>query len=321
MKPLLLSQGLHHMHMIWARSIGAKVATVRARSIEEKLPPGRISDSAMPYLTILANWKLFFRRYPFVVSEGFGPLPIAAAMKVLGLTRCVVYLDADLHTSRMAHPPDRATRFFFSSVDAAIAVSCENADAFVAVSDAPVRVVEPAPRRMRYAPRAFSERPYDVCFVGRFDPEKGIDAVFRCLERLSPDLSVLFIGSGSMKPEIMSYCERRTGRSSVIDAFDDYPLMAGQSKIALFLSQIEPFGTTPLEVLQIGIIPIVTTGHGCRSYLPPESLVDADDIDGIVAVIERYLRDPDRFPFESIPMPEQRDSAYRFSQAVHSLLR
>jgi glycosyltransferase involved in cell wall biosynthesis len=92
---------------------------------------------------------------------------------------------------------------------------------------------------------------YTFAYVGRLEPQKGVDLIIRAIDRLAdPDVHVKIVGSGSHECELRALAER-LGVGSQVDftGFLNDPGSVLDDSVALILpaTQLEGFGYVVLE--------------------------------------------------------------------------
>ena len=117
---------------------------------------------------------------------------------------------------------------------------------------------------------------YDLLFVGRFVPRKGLFLLISALKLIKRKLKILFCGKGS--GFIYKYIKNSTSSLNHIINFlegvsyYEMPKIYNQSRITVIPSEYESFGFVVLESLACGV-PIIVTNTG----IIPEI---ADDLEG-----------------------------------------
>lgn len=119
-------------------------------------------------------------------------------------------------------------------------------------------------------------------FVGRVQPQKGIDELLAALPRLMElPLSIVVLGSGDARLErgLRSAAARYPGRCQVALRYDDAlgrRLLAG-GDLLLMPSRFEPCGLTQLYAMRYGCIPVAHAVGGLRDTITdatPAALAD-----------------------------------------------
>jgi len=141
---------------------------------------------------------------------------------------------------------------------------------------------------------------------GRITRLKGHEAFITLIETLKakglPVHGLIVGGAEAKKQAYLAEIQARVAQRGLSDDISftghrsDMRDIFSQSRLAFSLSsKPETFGRTTLEALSIGT-PVVGWGHGgvgeiLRACFPP-GLVEMDDVQGLVAVCERLLREP-----------------------------
>lgn len=144
---------------------------------------------------------------------------------------------------------------------------------------------------------------WDVAFVGRFVPKKGVDDLLTALASIhSPRPRALFIGDGPLEPSMRARAEQLGLDATFLGSHP--PLVVqrhlAESRMLVAPSKIAPDGdteglpTTILEAAALGL-PVVATRHSGI----PEAVVDGEtgllcaegDPAGLAAAIGRLLGD------------------------------
>ena len=140
-----------------------------------------------------------------------------------------------------------------------------------------------------------------LLYVGRLDPNKGVDTAVEAMRHLPARARLELIGGWDSAEETrlrglagehgvaerVHFCGQR-GRSEVADAY-------GRADAVVFpVRWEEPWGLVPLEAMARGR-PVVATGRGgSAEYLRHEHnclLFDADDAEGLAAALRRLAGD------------------------------
>lgn len=119
------------------------------------------------------------------------------------------------------------------------------------------------------------EKRYDFIFCGRFEEVKNplfaLDVVRESARRLGRRLSIVFVGSGSLEPEIRSYAgTMETEVEAVYAGFarqDELPRWYGASRIFLFPTRWDPWGVVVNEACAAGVPVLVSKAAGAANEL------------------------------------------------------
>jgi glycosyltransferase involved in cell wall biosynthesis len=142
-------------------------------------------------------------------------------------------------------------------------------------------------------------RQYDILFVGRLTPEKGVDILIDAISRLELPLRLLVVGDGPHKKKLEQFSEK----VGVSDRVIFYGWLPYEAVLDLYLnSQLfvhparwpEPFGRTILDAMALRI-PVIAADSGG----PPWILQDAGltfktgDTEELAQKINLMYNDPD----------------------------
>ncbi|HVT20088.1 MAG TPA: glycosyltransferase family 4 protein [Mycobacteriales bacterium] len=149
----------------------------------------------------------------------------------------------------------------------------------------------------------YAERPWTwkVLYVGRMEPQKGVETLLRAFARLPAQATLTLLGGGnegfqaSMRElaESLGVAERtRFGvapREQLAAAYREADVLVFPSEWA------EPFGLVPLEAMACAV-PVVATGTGGSAEFLRDgenaSLFRAGDCDDLVGALTRLAGDP-----------------------------
>ncbi len=130
-----------------------------------------------------------------------------------------------------------------------------------------------------FCPDPSKNKRWDVAFMGRLEPMKGVDVFPEMLEILRkhrPEMRMVMTGEGSLHNRLLSELASRR-----VDDMVDYlgvvdarmvPEIINQSKIFLYPSREEPFGLSILEAMACGV-PVITA----NVYGPSEIVASGED--------------------------------------------
>lgn len=148
------------------------------------------------------------------------------------------------------------------------------------------------------------ERPWSwrVLYVGRMDPQKGLDTLLRAAAQLPDAATFELIGGGNESYRERLRADAATYGLSERVKFDIVP--RGQlaaryraADVVVFPSEWdEPFGLVPLEAMACGV-PVIATGTGGSAEFLDDGvncrLFRAGDADSLVAAVNELASDPD----------------------------
>ncbi len=136
-------------------------------------------------------------------------------------------------------------------------------------------------RKIKYIPNGVNSkvfRPiksvkiYDVLYVGRLEKQKNLFMLLDAVSKISPELKLLFIGSGSLKEQIITKAKALHLDLKIIDliANDQLPKYYNQTKIFVFPSLIEGHPKALLEAMSCGLPVIGTNVEGIKDIITNE---------------------------------------------------
>ena len=159
--------------------------------------------------------------------------------------------------------------------------------------------------RFHPAPSAEAVRPLQVGFVGRLQERKGLDFVWRVMERLGPDAGIQFQFKGAIHPATRADTLSRLEQFASFARYhppggtEEMPAFMRSLDVLLLPSRFENFGLTYAEAMASGLV--VFAGHGGGG---PEMvtdgrtgfLVDPDGpVDTVVTRLEALAADRSAF--------------------------
>jgi glycogen(starch) synthase len=188
-----------------------------------------------------------------------------------------------------------AGRFLFNSehtLSAAAAAGIEPVDSAVITPGVHARFLTSAP-----------SGPWDwrLLYVGRIDPDKGIDLAVAALAELPRQAVLTIAGAGdaayeaelSEQAKSLGVGERVVFRGSV--EADALPALYAAADAVLFpIRWDEPWGLVPLEAMGVGRPVVAVPKGGAASYLRDEEnclLIPPEDPDALAAAVRRLAAD------------------------------
>ncbi|HVS27971.1 MAG TPA: glycosyltransferase family 4 protein [Solirubrobacteraceae bacterium] len=166
-------------------------------------------------------------------------------------------------------------------------------DSGVAHSGVDRAFLEPAPER---------EWGWELLYVGRVEPRKGVEFAVAALAELPDEARLSVIGVG--EPEYLESLRAQAARLGVgerltlaggVDRGALYGAYAGADAVLFPVRWEEPWGLVPLEAMGVGR-PVVASGRGGSSeYLRDDSnclLFDVDDPASLAAALRRLATEP-----------------------------
>jgi glycosyltransferase involved in cell wall biosynthesis len=139
-----------------------------------------------------------------------------------------------------------------------------------------------------------------VGYLGRFEPQKGVELLCGALERIASPWHALFVGGGSMEPFLRAFESRHPSRVRVITgvAHGDVPRWMNAMTLLCAPSRTTPawkeqFGRMIVEAMACGV-PVIGSDSGEIPFVIGDAgvvLAEAN-VDAWTAAIERLLNDP-----------------------------
>ena len=160
-----------------------------------------------------------------------------------------------------------------------------------------------------------------VGFVGRLEPRKGIDFIWRVIEALGADTGIEFHLKGAIHPAARSAIQQRlTRHASVVmhhlpSGHEEMPAFYQTLDVLLQPSYFENFGLAYAEAMATGLLVIAGKGgSACEVIRENETglLVDPDGpVDNVLTVLQRLAAD--RTAFDTMRLAARVDVERRFS--------
>lgn len=158
-----------------------------------------------------------------------------------------------------------------------------------------------------FRPDSSKSKKWDIAFMGRLEPMKGVDVfpeMLQILQKKHPRLKMVMTGEGSLRETLLAELKARE-----VDAMVDYlgvvdarrvPEIINESRIVLYPSRREPFGLSVLEGMACRV-PVITAdvygpseivSHGIDGYTisPGNPQVLADAVDTLLTDNKLYRR-------------------------------
>jgi glycogen synthase len=159
--------------------------------------------------------------------------------------------------------------------------------------------------RFSGAGRIPRDGPLRVGFVGRLEKRKGIDFIWRVIERLAPTSRFAFHLKGAIHPASRGDTERRlaafagTVTHHAAGGHDDMPDFYKQIDVLLQPSRFENFGLAYAEAMASGVLVLAGKGGGGSEIVTDGVtgfLLDPDDtVDRAAGILVRAESDPGAF--------------------------
>jgi len=139
-----------------------------------------------------------------------------------------------------------------------------------------------------------------ILFVGRLEPQKGVDTLLQAFAKLQTDATLRIVGDGSQRAQLekltkeLGIADRVTfvGYIPAPQVYDEY----AQAELFCGLSRSEALGNVFLEAQAAGCATIGTNVHGIPDILVHGKagwLVQPDNIEEAVEALNAFLRDED----------------------------
>ncbi|HET7694622.1 MAG TPA: glycosyltransferase family 4 protein [Vicinamibacterales bacterium] len=175
----------------------------------------------------------------------------------------------------------------------------------------PSRVITPGVDTRRFRPDAaagaqtrrelgWPESARVVGFLGRFEPQKGLDLLCRAVEALAIPWQALFVGGGSLEPALRAFADRHPSRVRVVTGVKhgDVPRWLNAMTLLCAPSQTttswkEQFGRMLVEAMSCGV-PVVGSDSGEIPYVIADAgtVLPEGDAEAWTAAIASLLDDP-----------------------------
>ncbi|HRI05641.1 MAG TPA: glycosyltransferase family 4 protein [Candidatus Dojkabacteria bacterium] len=113
-------------------------------------------------------------------------------------------------------------------------------------------------------PKRFSEKKYDILFIGHFIDRKGIPLwldIFRKLSERSPDLKGVMLGEGPMMDEVVKIVRDENLKIDILGQIPDVDPVINDSKILLITSKSEGLPMVAVEAISLGL-PVISSNAG-----------------------------------------------------------
>jgi glycosyltransferase involved in cell wall biosynthesis len=170
------------------------------------------------------------------------------------------------------------------------------------------------------------QRKYDIGYIGRFEPEKGILLLLDALLLLPPTFNILIIGDGSQKKEVMEKVEHLTQREYSIH-FEDWvrndclPDYLNGLKMLVMPSNKEGLPNTLLEAMSCGVVPIATSVGGIPNIITHHNghLLSNNSPKTLACAIDYALSNQQLLSTMSINASNYVEENYSFSVVVDEI--
>lgn len=160
-----------------------------------------------------------------------------------------------------------------------------------------------------------------VGFVGRLEPCKGIDFIWRVIEAIGPDSGIEFHLKGAIHPTIRAATLALLSQYASIvihhlpSGYEEMPSFYQTLDVLLQPSRFENFGLAYAEAMATGLLVIAGKNGSAHEIIRENEtglLVDPDgSIDNVLAVLRRLVAD--RATFDAMRLAARADVERRFS--------
>jgi len=226
------------------------------------------------------------KRYDIVILDGFSVLPIGWLMKKVGLCKKLVFITTSQAFIRF---PSLSSNLL-KDVDLIFASSSLMSFTIEKVFGFHRKTVicHPVPNLSDFLKIEPSLKSNKICFVGSHTHSKGVDLLPEIVTRVRrkiKEAKIYVIGKGKMIDE-----------SDGIKVFGYVPhgkrlLLLSECSVYLHPARFEAFGSSVIEAMAAGLIPIVTEMTGAKDLVKKvdSSLIVPVDVDAIGAKIVEVL--------------------------------
>ena len=139
-----------------------------------------------------------------------------------------------------------------------------------------------------------SRKPFRFVSVGSLNEGKGFDVLIQAFSRISDrDAELVIIGDGSIKESLVRLIQDLSvqGRVLLKGRLSHEEIVAHLSEADAYVlaSRSETFGVSYVEAMAMGLPAIATRCGGPESFMNDDCgiMVDVDDVDGLVAAMNR----------------------------------
>jgi len=137
-------------------------------------------------------------------------------------------------------------------------------------------------------------------YLGRFEPQKGIETLTAALERCTTPWHALFVGGGSLEPFLQHFASRHPAHVRIITGVPHDEVPAWLNAMSLLCAPSvttakwrEQFGRMLIEAMACGV-PVAGSNSGEIPHVIEDAglVVPEQDVEAWVRVLERVLPDP-----------------------------
>jgi glycosyltransferase involved in cell wall biosynthesis len=270
---LCLDGGPHPAHRPWVEAL-LDVANTQVINLPRCFPLRFLSSS------------VYRRRYDLIIADGSSSLPVGWFMKKIGLCRRLAFITTSL--AYISFP--KLSSNLLKSVDLVIATSSLMSLTIKSLFgyDRHLITCHPVPDISDFLKIEPSLKCDKICFVGSHTRTKGVDLLPEIITKVRRKIKkaeIYVIGKGKIVNE-----------SDGIKVFGYLPhgkklLLLSECSVYLHPARFEAFGSSVVEAMATGLIPIVTEMTGAKDLVKqvdPKLIVPVD-VDAISAKIVEVL--------------------------------
>jgi glycosyltransferase involved in cell wall biosynthesis len=134
-----------------------------------------------------------------------------------------------------------------------------------------------------------------VLYVGRFEPEKGIETLMEAWSALAAHAQLVLVGEGSSLPDLRVWSRRCEDSVRLFAPVPNPHDFFRAADIFVFPSRTEGFGNALAEAMESATAVVTTRVGMALEYVRDEEnglCFDIDDATGLAARVRRLLEDP-----------------------------
>jgi glycosyltransferase involved in cell wall biosynthesis len=140
------------------------------------------------------------------------------------------------------------------------------------------------------------DKPFDVGYIGRLHPSKGVAAFLQAAERMSGTRALKVVVTGTGNPDYVRMLRARYESERIVfTGYGDPADFFASTRICVVPSLwYEPFGRIFVEALYYGVPVLGSMRGGGAEVLTPETgrLFDPDDVPALAALLEEAVAMP-----------------------------
>ena len=334
----------HEIASALARQLGPTDAlTLFSSSWKDRLPPGvvpgaRTIDVKVPVRILNFAWHRLGRP---PVERFAGGVDVALSLHPLLMPSTRARQVVTVHDLDFLDHPERTRAEIRRDYAALAAQHAQRAAAVVVVSEFTAgevsrrlgvpreRMVIASPGAPAWAPRLEPAPRGPILFMGTLEPRKNLGVLLGAYARLRqavPDAPPLWLAGGATDASIpwLRAIEEAPLKGHVthlgyIEAEARSSLYA-QASMLVLPSHLEGFGIPALEAMATGV-PVIVSNRGALPEVTggASQVVEADDVNGFAAAMQRYLTDTDAAS-EAIDRGLARARFYSWDRSAAALL-